>query len=166
MLDAREDHRPTRSDRGCRHVKESTANWGSLWGIFLLLGPPIGGVVYYAMTAFVLPIPGLMGFYSSNSWSEALSHHAGNLVVSAIFSYVALPVAFACALSITLVRLAGCRPRYDMLVASVIGLIAGGALASCTWERNYRFRFELATDLIVTCLAPASGCGWMTRRPA
>ena len=140
-----------------------------MWLTFTLLGPPIGAVTSVTFEQWVLPVPGPLGFYEPQSVAESIDHFLGNLALGLTFCYIAVPVALACGLLASILRL-GLPPARDLWAAGLAGLAVGLSLTWPPWEgypwkgfpRSYHDRDVV--DWAVTCVVPALCCGWLTRR--
>ncbi len=149
-------------------MKIAALRWIKLGLAFLLIGPPIGGVTFLTMTEFVLPVPGILGFYHHGTFEQDLEHYVGNYVLALPLSYIAAPMALASGFILGLARLFVTRPRYDALAAAFAGLIVGLGLAWDDWhEGPLSYPYSNSIDWIVTCVVASSCCGWLSRwRPA
>ena len=74
-------------------MKQASVGWVRIVLTFLLLGPPIGAITYTTVEQFILPVPGLLGFYERASLTEALGHYGKNLALGLMFGFIAAPVA-------------------------------------------------------------------------
>lgn len=103
-----------------------------IWTTFLLLGPPIEAVVSIPLEQYVLPVPGLLGFYKAATFGEGLEHCIGNVTFDLPFSYVALPLSLLCGLIVSALR-NRIRPERDVVVAALVGLALGTVISLPDW---------------------------------